>query len=514
MHPSDGLAASPDLNGDLVYSEDANLYGAYFVITDYSGSYTGHFGDSIEYVADNGTLVAITGATSSWGCSHNTGIALEAADEPPYASVCAEDQGAIWLNSQTQGMTNNGVKISNENTTNGGSGEPMGGMSGSYSALARFGNATNYILTWVSRGAIDLTKNTWMGNGYTHSLNRTNNRNVAIAFFSDKDTIVGSQATSEVGAVNGDSQINWVTQGSADCSNAHAATFDTENALISWEEIDNPTCDYTAMGCCGQFSGTYFQQVDSSGNKIGQPLVSMDVYVAGDMITMNDGRICWPYINMDWDLSGPVDETGSTTTKMSFACINLTNGSSSGNGGSTSPGVYSTTNNPLPQSSVYSSPPVAYSAPSSSPPTYTNPTIVSPPTVSLASSESSPAVPSSSLPPYGNLLAAPPNSTPNGVEPTYIPSNGLVSTYTTPTSPASNCVSPTNGQPAQGTNAPGNNFEYGGNSFPTDFPTGFPTDFPTDFPYSWGHGHRHGGNGRRSKRQGQPTEKSSQPLQT
>jgi hypothetical protein len=28
-----GLAASPDLNGDLVYSEEANLYGAYFVIT-------------------------------------------------------------------------------------------------------------------------------------------------------------------------------------------------------------------------------------------------------------------------------------------------------------------------------------------------------------------------------------------------------------------------------------------------------------------------------------------------
>lgn len=28
-----GLAASPDLNGDLVYSEEAGMYGAYFVIT-------------------------------------------------------------------------------------------------------------------------------------------------------------------------------------------------------------------------------------------------------------------------------------------------------------------------------------------------------------------------------------------------------------------------------------------------------------------------------------------------
>ncbi|KAN0080784.1 hypothetical protein V8E54_003988 [Elaphomyces granulatus] len=320
VHPKDGLAASPDLNGDLVYSSESGLYGAYFVITDYT---SGHFGDSIQYVADNGTLVIITGATSDWGCSHNTGIAFEAADQPPYASICAEDQGAIWLNTLSQSMTNNGVKISNENTTNGGSGEPMGGMSGSYSALAQFGSTTKYIFAWVSRGAMDLTANTWMGDGYTHSLNRTNNRNVAIALFSDKYTMVGSQATSQVGAEDGDSQVNWVAKGSADCSNAHAATFDTENALVTWEQIDNPTCDYIAMGCCGQFSGTYFQQVDSSGKKIGQPLVSMDVYVAGDMVTMNDGRICWPYINMDWDLSGPVDEGfGPTTTKMSFACMN------------------------------------------------------------------------------------------------------------------------------------------------------------------------------------------------
>lgn len=27
----------PDLNGDLVYSEEAGYYGAYFVVTDYSG---------------------------------------------------------------------------------------------------------------------------------------------------------------------------------------------------------------------------------------------------------------------------------------------------------------------------------------------------------------------------------------------------------------------------------------------------------------------------------------------
>jgi hypothetical protein len=101
---------APDINGDLVYSEKSGLYGAYFVVTgmslfqlpsnfrramcchpDYTGAAAGHFGDSIQYVDDSGKLVQISGASSSWGCSHNTGIAFEAADAPPYASICAED---------------------------------------------------------------------------------------------------------------------------------------------------------------------------------------------------------------------------------------------------------------------------------------------------------------------------------------------------------------------------------------------------------------------------------------
>lgn len=328
VHESEGLAASPDMNGDLVYSKEAGYYGAYFVVTDYSGDASGHYGDSIEYVADNGTLLDIPGATSAWGCSHNTGIAFEAADEAPFASICAEDQGAIWLNTKTQGMDNTGVKVSNENTTNGASGEPMGGMSGSYSALARFADSSRYIFSWVSRGAIDLSENTWMGDGYTHALNRTNNRNVAISLFSDKYTKVGKQASSEAGAENGDSQVNWITEGSGnDCSNAHAATFGPENALVTWEEISGPICDYIAMGCRGQFAGSYFQQVNSDGEKVGELLKSSNVYVAGDMVTMNDGRICWPYVSMEWDLSSPVNTyfgtTSSTTKKISFACMSL-----------------------------------------------------------------------------------------------------------------------------------------------------------------------------------------------
>lgn len=325
VHESDGLSASPDLNGDLVYSEQAGLYGAYFVVTDYSGWAEGHFGDSVQYVSTNGSLKTLP-ESSAWGCSHNTGIAFEAADAVPFASICAEDQGDIWLNTNNRGMDLSGVKISNENTTNGAGGESMGGMSGSYSNLARFQGEDSYIFSWVSRGAVDLYENTWMGKGYVSSYNRTNGRNVAIATFSDKQTMDGEQASSVVGAKDGDSQVNWLTTGTADCSNAHVATFDASNALVTWEQIDKPQCDNVAMGCQGEFSGSYFQLVNK-GEKIGQPIQSMDTYVAGDMVTMGDGRICWPYVNMTWRLDGTAGQYGSlpssTTRQMSFACMSI-----------------------------------------------------------------------------------------------------------------------------------------------------------------------------------------------
>ncbi|KZM23639.1 uncharacterized protein EKO05_0007444 [Ascochyta rabiei] len=320
-----GMLASPDINGDLAYSEASGMYGAYIVVTAYSGSAQGHFGDAIQYVNDNGTLEQIQGASSSWGCSHNTGIAFEGSDSVPFPSICSEDQGAIWLNTGGTGMQNNGVKISNENVTNGAGNEAMGGMSGSYSGLARFQGSDSYIFSWVSRGAKDLTTNDWMGAGYTHSVNRTVNRNVAIATMSDKKTLVGKQATSELVA-DGDSQINWITTGSADCSNAHVATFDKSNALVTWEEIAEPTCDYIAMGCRGAYTGSYFQLV-ADGKKVGEPVKATDVYVAGDMVTMADGRICWPYVDMKWTLDGQVQNAASVK-KISFACMSNGAGSS------------------------------------------------------------------------------------------------------------------------------------------------------------------------------------------
>lgn len=202
----------------------------------------------------------------------------------------------------------------------------MGGMSGSYSSLARFVNSTSYIFAWVSRGAVDLSENTWMGDGYTHSFNRTKGRRTAIAIFSDKNTMVGPQATSQVGAASGDNQVNWITPSTGpDRSNAHVGVFDDTYALVSWEEIASPSCDFIAMGCSGTFSGTYFQLVDKTGKKVGMPTKSMNTYVAGDMVTTGDGRVCWPYVNMEWRLDLPVGGglVERNVTKMSFACMSL-----------------------------------------------------------------------------------------------------------------------------------------------------------------------------------------------
>lgn len=320
VHEDFGLAMAPDLNGDLVYSPMAKVYGAYFVVTDYTGNAAGHFGDSVEYVDDTGALQTITGATSAWGCSHNTGVAFEAADQPPFASICAEDHGSIWLNTKTQGMS--GMKIAGENTTNGASGEPMGGMSGSYSALANFPGTTQYIFAWATRGCVNLTPDSWMGNGFTQCSPRTLNHNVAISLMTDKQTMAGPQAISTVGAASGDDQLNLVTTGSIDRSNVHVATFDSSNALVTWEEIASPTCKNVAMGCSGTFTGAYYQAVDSTGKKLGDPISSKNIYVAGDIVNIGS-KVCWPYVNMNWDLSKPVGggSSATTTTKMSFACI-------------------------------------------------------------------------------------------------------------------------------------------------------------------------------------------------
>lgn len=207
----------------------------------------------------------------------------------------------------------------------------VGGMSGSYSVLANFPGSTQYIFAWASRGAVDLTQDSWLGAPYTNCTPRTLNHNVAIALLTNKSSLTGPEASSTVGAESGDDQINWITTGSVDRSNVHVATFDGSNALVTWEEIASPNCSYPAMGCSGTFTGSYFLQVDNMGNKLGSPISAMDVFVAGDIVNMGAGRLCWPYVDMVWDLSLPVDGglPVTSTSEMSFACITINDGTTS-----------------------------------------------------------------------------------------------------------------------------------------------------------------------------------------
>lgn len=404
-----GHLCAPDMNGDLVYSNTTGRYAAYTVVTAYDGDYSGHYGDAIRYVEDStGAIVTIDGASSSWGCSHNTGIALEAADAAPYASVCAEDQGAIWLNSQGQGMSTAGVKISNENTTNGADGEPLGGMSGSYSNLARWQNADGYIFAWVSRGAVDLYENAWMGTGYTSAYNRTNGRNVAIATFTDKYSMVEAEASSTVGAASGDSQVTWVTTTTtADMSNAHVATFDSANALVTWEEIADPFCEYIAFGCRGTFTGASYQLVSSDGTLVGDALVTKDVTVSGDLVTMPDGRICWPYVNQAWDLDGVVGwgYTSTNVTKMSFACLSADGSASSA--GTSSSAAAATTSQAATSSAASSSVAAAAAATSAE----ASVAAVSAPSVAVSSSSADAAVAAAAASTAPSSAAAQPATT-------------------------------------------------------------------------------------------------------
>ncbi|KAH9223558.1 hypothetical protein DL95DRAFT_431478 [Leptodontidium sp. 2 PMI_412] len=323
IHPSDGLTATPDANGDLVYSATAGLYSAYFVVTAYTGWAAGHFGDSIQYVNDAGALQNIPSA-STFGCSHNTGIGIEAADAAPFATICAEDQGAIWLNTDTQTMA--GVKIANENTTNGVSGEPMGGMSGSYSNLALFPSSTNYVFAWQSRGAVDLTTNTWLGAPNTQCSPRWLNHNVAISTMSSKNKLTGAEASSTLGA-DGDSQVNWITKSETDDhQNVHVAAISSDLALVTWETLTNPNCQPVPLSCSGTYAGTSFQVIDKTGAKVGAAVTDTKVFVSGDIANVGTGKVCWPYVDMTWDLSAPKD-SATPVTKMSFACASTGGGS-------------------------------------------------------------------------------------------------------------------------------------------------------------------------------------------
>jgi hypothetical protein len=216
-------------------------------------------------------------------------------------------------------------------------------MSGSYSNLARFPSTSSYVFAWQSRGAVNLVPDSWMGAGYTASSPRWLNHNVAIATMSSKNKLAGAQASSTVGAADGDSQVNWITKSATeDHQNVHVAAINSKLSLVTWETLTNPNCQPVPLGCTGTYAGTSFQLVDSTGAKVGGPVTSKDVFVSGDIVSIGTDKVCWPYVDMTWDLSKP-KASADKVTKMSFTCASLGGSSEASPSPTSSPAALSTT---------------------------------------------------------------------------------------------------------------------------------------------------------------------------
>jgi hypothetical protein len=203
------------------------------------------------------------------------------------------------------------------------SGFSVGGMGGSYSNLAAL-DSGRYVFAWQSRGAVNLTPDSWMGDGFTQASPRWLNHNVAIATMDSKNKLAGSQAISTVGAASGDDQVSWITKDSGvDHQNVRvAAAGSGQLAVVTWEQITSPNCKPVPLSCSGTFAGTYAQLIDATGtgSTVGDAInLGTGVTVSGDIATIGTS-ICWPFVKQTWDLSKP-KSTGTPVTKMSFACL-------------------------------------------------------------------------------------------------------------------------------------------------------------------------------------------------
>lgn len=396
-----------------------------------------------------------------------------------------------------------GVKIANENTTNGVSGEPMGGMSGSYSNLALFPSSTNYVFAWQSRGAVDLTTNEWLGAPNTQAKPRWLNHNVAVSTMSSKNTLTGAEASSTLGA-DGDSQVNWITKSETDDhQNVHVAAISSDLALVTWETLTSPECQPVPLSCSGTYAGTSFQVIDKTGAKVGAAVTDTKVFVSGDIANVGTDKVCWPYVEMTWDLSAPKDY-GTPVTKMSFACA------STGSGSVAAPVASSSSAAPLvstiKEAVAVPSPAATISIDADVTPFETpNPSLVpiepsAEPTVSVPAVSDAPVATSSAA----GVVNTPAPSVPTTESVVFItatfPSEGVPTEFPTNVFPTGfpTDLFPTGGVSALPSGLPTDIPAGLPTAFPTVFPTGFPTVFPTGrFPagswsrYKGKHGHKH-----------------------
>ncbi|MEU4163547.1 RNA polymerase sigma factor [Actinoplanes sp. NPDC026670] len=295
---TDAATSTPMLVGDLAWN--GTVYGAYFAVRDESG----HFGDRLSYRDAGGSPVS---GGWTWGCSHNTGIALAAEKKLPFASVCANDwKDGLFLNTGIGFPRPGAARLDHEECVAGYCGEPFGGDGGSYSNLVRFADG-RYLLAWQSRGWSRTSPDPADDYGYLVTA-RWKNHNVAVTSLSDKNSAATPLTTDPSTRA-----IRYLTSTAAsDHVNVRIGRFGT-NAFVVWDQVAVSGC--SAGVCDGRYTGTYGQVLTAAGVPSGKAR-KLDVQVGGDLVPLADGTLAWPFVDKtpDYRSRGKASPTTKTIT--------------------------------------------------------------------------------------------------------------------------------------------------------------------------------------------------------
>ncbi|WP_433789279.1 RNA polymerase sigma factor [Actinoplanes sp. CA-252034] len=295
---TDAATSTPMLVGDLAWN--GTVYGAYFAVRDESG----HFGDQLAYRSASGG--AVSGGWT-WGCSHNTGIALAAEKRLPFASVCANDwKDGLFLNTGIGFPRPGAARLDHEECVAGYCGEPFGGDGGSYSNLVRFSDG-RYLLAWQSRGWSRSSPDPADDFGYLVTA-RWKNHNVAVTSLKDKDSpatpLTTDPSTRAIRYLTSTAEIDHV--------NVRIGRLG-EDAFVVWDQVAVSGCG--AGVCDGRYTGTYGRVLTAAGVPAGGAR-KLGVQVGGDLAPLADGSLAWPFVDKtpDYRSRGKASPTTKTIT--------------------------------------------------------------------------------------------------------------------------------------------------------------------------------------------------------
>jgi len=357
---------SPRLDGDLVYSPENRTYAAIFR-TSYYGELITHGGDIVVYIDDNedkGQVMVHYGTKHHdqetvtepiskkenvyslvQRCAHEYGSAIAPSSGFPFPAVCTNDDGAIFLVTDSWLGSGNDTMIGGNTPMEAFAGEAFGGVHGSYSALASAGGDA-YLMAYVSRPTVPDWKkvdncnspaNTcitgWCGLSFHQCDDEAKSRNVQVLRLDNK-IVEGTHLENNTYKYEKSPISITSYRENVDCSNARIATIDKNVALLTWEEEEVEGCKILSGCKSRKYTGTLFQKLDVQGNPLEEAFRSTDVFVSGDVIQVWD-QICWPYVHMDWNTSWaelqkyPMEHEARsgqpffTTRKLSFACMSM-----------------------------------------------------------------------------------------------------------------------------------------------------------------------------------------------